>query len=115
VEVTNSGNVRLQGGAVTGTGSATVTACDFGVLQPGGKFNCQVEQLVSQTDLDAADADASHTVSVGVSATVKAMGSNNSDITRGDAELLALAPAVRRGLSVDTTTASPTTVTEAGR
>jgi hypothetical protein len=115
VELTNSGNVRLQAGAVTGMGAATTVGCDFGVLQPGGRFICQVTQLVSQTDLDATDADASHAVSVGVSATVTPMGSNNSDITHGDAESLVLAPAIRHGLSVDTTTASPTTVTEAGR
>jgi hypothetical protein len=115
VELTNSGNVRLQSGVVTGAGAATVAACDFGVLQPGGKWICHVAQLVSQTDLDAADADASYAGNVGVSATVTPMGSNNSDITHGDAESLALAPAIRHGLSVETTTASPTTVTEAGR
>jgi hypothetical protein len=114
VEVTNSGNVRLQGGNVTGTGAATVIACDFGVLQPGGKFNCQVEQLVSQADLDAADEDAMYYVSLGVAATATPMGISNSDITQGDSESLVLSPTIRHGASVDAITASPTTVTDAG-
>jgi hypothetical protein len=114
VEVTNSGNVRLQSGNFTGTGTATVTACDFGVLQPGGKFSCQVEQALSQGDLDSADADSSYVVSVRVSATAAPMGSNSSAVNSADVQDVTLAPAVLHGIVINTTSASPTTVALAG-
>jgi hypothetical protein len=114
VELTNSGNVRLQSGVVTGTGTATATSCDFGVLQPDGKFNCQVEQTVSQADLDAADADSSYAVSIGVAATATPRGSNSSAVTSGDVHDVVLAPAVLHGIVIDATSASPTMVDAAG-
>jgi hypothetical protein len=114
VEVTNSGNVRLQGGSVTGTGAAIAIGCDFGVLQPGGKFTCQVEQTVLQLDLDAADADSSHAVSVGITATATPMGSDSSAVASGEAQDVVLAPAVLHGLVISATSASPTIVDAAG-
>ncbi|KAF6258162.1 hypothetical protein COO60DRAFT_1639414, partial [Scenedesmus sp. NREL 46B-D3] len=69
VEVQNIGNVRLQNGSVSGTGAANSSSCAFGVLLPGGRFTCQVKQVVSQADLDAADGDSTYNVSIGVSGT----------------------------------------------
>jgi hypothetical protein len=114
VELTNSGNVRLQSGTITGASSAITSNRTFGVLVPGAKFSCQVKQVVLQADLDAADDDSAYTVSVGVSATATPMGSNSSDVTSGDAEPVALAAALRPAVSLDSVTASPTTVTAAG-
>jgi hypothetical protein len=114
VELTNSGNVRLQSGTVTGTGAATATACDFGILRPGGKHLCQVYQEVSQSDLDSADVDLAYTVSISVSSTATPLGSNSSDITSVDTQVVALAPAVRHGVRIEDATASPTIVSDAG-
>jgi hypothetical protein len=114
VEVTNSGNVRLQGGAVTGTGSAIAYGCEFGVLQPKGKTTCKVKQMVSQADLDAADDDSAYTISVGVSGVATPIGSNSSDVTFADTEALTLVSALRHSMRTEEATASPTTVTKAG-
>jgi hypothetical protein len=115
VEVHNSGNVRLQGGSVSGTGAASTTGCAFSVLPPGGKHSCQVQQEVSQPEFDAADAYAAYTVSVGVSALATPLGSNSSDVTSGDAEAVALAPMLRPAVILVNTSASPSTVTVSGR
>jgi hypothetical protein len=114
VWVQNSGNVRLQSGSVTGSGSASSSGCAFGVLAPGSKFSCAVQQPVSQADLDAADDDAACTVSIGVSGVATPMGSNSSDVTAADAEAVALAPALRHSMSIAGATASPSTVVKAG-
>jgi hypothetical protein len=84
------------------------------VLPPGGKFVCQVQQEVSQPEFDAADVYAAYTVSVGVSGVATPLGNNSSEVTSGDAEAVALAPAVVPGISITATSASPTTVTTAG-
>jgi hypothetical protein len=84
------------------------------MLLPGGKHSCQVQQEVSQLNFDSADADSAYTVSVGVSGVATPLGSKSSDITAEDVQLVALSPAVRHGVRVDETTASPTTVTDAG-
>jgi hypothetical protein len=84
------------------------------LLPPGGKFVCQVQQEVSQPELDAADVYAAYTVSVGVSGVATPLGNNSSEVTSGDAEAVALAPAIMHGLSIDATSASPTIVTDAG-
>jgi hypothetical protein len=115
VEVTNSGNVRLQAGAVAGAGTATAVGCVLPELLPAGKFICQVEQAVTQEDLDTADVDAAYTISIGVSATATPLGSNISDVQSWDSEDVALAPAVVRGMSISDTSASPWTVKDAGR
>jgi len=114
VVVQNIGNVRLQSGSVSGTGAANSSSCAFGVLLPGGRFTCQVQQAVSQADLDAADEDAAYAVRVGVSGVATPMGSNSSDVASGDAELLVLAPALRPAVTLSNATASPTIVTTAG-
>jgi hypothetical protein len=114
VEVQNSGNVRLQAGSVTGSGSASSSGCAFGVLAPGGKFSCAVQQPVSQADFDAADDDAAYTVSIGVSSTATPMGSNTTNISAEDMQPLLLSPAVRHGVRIDETTANPTIVIDAG-
>jgi hypothetical protein len=114
VELTNSGNVRLQSGVVTGAGSAITSNCTFGVLVPGAKFICQAEQAVSQADLNSADDDSAYAVSIGVSGLATPMGSNSSDVTSGDAEPVALAAALRPSVNLDSVSASPTTVTTAG-
>jgi hypothetical protein len=115
VELTNSGNVRLQSGAVAGAGAAIAMGCVLPELLPARKFICQVEQAVTQADLDAADVDAAHTISIGVSATATPLGSNSSDVQSWDAENVALAPALVRGMSISDTSASPATVTDAGK
>jgi hypothetical protein len=84
------------------------------LLPPGGKFVCQVQQEVSQPELDAADVNAAYTVSVGVSGVASPLGSNSSEVTSGDVEAVALAPAVVRGMSISSTSTSPTTVKTAG-
>jgi hypothetical protein len=114
VEVQNSGNVRLQAGSVTGSGSASSSGCAFGVLAPGGKFSCAVQQPVSQADFDAADDDAAYTVSIGVSSTATPMGSNSSEVAANDAEAVPLAPALQPAVGLANTSASPTTVSTAG-
>jgi hypothetical protein len=114
VEVTNSGNVRLQGGSVAGTGTATTLGCVLPELLPAENFICNVQQAISQTDFDAADADAAYTISIGVSATATPLGSNSSDVQSWDAETVGLAPAIVRGLSINDTSASPVVVKDAG-
>jgi hypothetical protein len=115
VEVHNSGNVRLQGGSVSGTGAATASECAFNLLPPGGKFICQVQQEVSQLDFDSADADSAYTVSIGVSGVATPLGSNSSDVTSGGAEAVALAPALRHNMIIEGAAASPTTVVKSGK
>jgi hypothetical protein len=86
----------------------------FDVLVPGAQFRCQVQQAVSQADLDSADDDSAYTVSIGVSSAATPMGSNSSDVTYSDIEPVALAAALRPAVSLDSGTASPTTVATAG-
>jgi hypothetical protein len=114
VVVQNIGNVRLQGGTVTGTGTVIATGCEFDVLQPSDKTTCQVDQMVSQADLDAADADAAFTITIGVSGVATPLGSNISDVTSGDAKALTLTSALRRSMRIENVAASPTAVDKAG-
>jgi hypothetical protein len=114
VVVQNIGNVRLQSGTVTGTSPAVASGCELDILQPNGKTMCVVEQIVSQADLDAADADSAYTISIGVFGAATPMGSNTSVTSSVDAEALMLVSALRHSMRIEGATASPTTVTKAG-
>ena len=108
VLVHNSGNMRLQNVSVAG-----VSGCSFALLQPDEQQLCQLRQVASQTDFDAAYDN--HTpLQLLVAASGVSNGRNSSEVSASATEIVSLQSVLHAALQLSNWSIQPAVISVAG-